>query len=186
MQEYRFAMFDVSKARQQDAEYFKAIFDEMEDGGYEALLHHLQNYDIEGINLRQPPKIEALLDQILASMPVEQSWWLEVLQQGKIKSHDKEWEAPFKFEKLHQSYTDHARELGLRRPLTKEVLGRRVRKFAPIYYKRPDNKKPREYWLQPLEDCRRTFEGFLGVSDLLERSRVTSSRYVDGSVDTAT
>ena len=93
MQEYRFAVFDVSKARQQDAKYFKAIFDEMEDGGYEALLHHLQNYDIEGINLRQPAKTEALLDQILASMPVEQSWWLEVLQQGKIKSHDKEWEA---------------------------------------------------------------------------------------------
>jgi len=164
MQERRFAVFDVSKARQQDAKYFKSIFHEMEIGGYAALLYHLQNYDIEGVNLRQPPKTEALLDQVLSSMPPEQSWWLEVLQRGKIKSFSKEWEAQFTFSELHESYTEHARELGLRRPLTKEVLGRRVRKLAPIDEQRPDSKKPRTYCFHGLEECRRAFGEFLGVS----------------------
>ena len=164
MQDRRFAVFDVSQGHQQETAYFKALIDEMENGGYEALLHHLQNLDIEGVNLRQPPRTEALVDQVLASMPVEQSWWLEVLQQGKIKSHDKEWEAKFTFNRLHDAYTDHAKELNLRRPLTKELLGRRIRKFTHIDEQRPDNAKPREYLLQPLEECRRVFEAFLGVA----------------------
>jgi hypothetical protein len=164
MQDRRFAVFDVSQARQQDVQYFKAMIDEMENGGYEALLHHLQNLDIEDVNLRQPPKTEALVDQVLASMPVEQSWWLEVLQQGWIMPFDKEWKAKFSFHDLHSSYTKHAKELRLSRPLTKETLGRRIRKFTTIDERRPDNTKSREYWLQPLEDCRRTFEEYLGIT----------------------
>ena len=92
----------------------------------------------------------------------EEAWY--VLQQGKIKSYDKEWEANFTFKRLHEAYTDHAKELGLRRPLTKEMLGRRIRKFTHIDEQRPDNAKPREYLLQPLEECRRVFEAFLGVA----------------------
>jgi hypothetical protein len=164
MQDRRFAVFDVSQGRQQDVAYFKALIDEMENGGYEALLHHLQNLDIYGVNLRQPPRTDALVEQVLASMPVEQSWWLEVLQQGKIKPFDKEWDAKFTFQRMHEAYTEHAKELGLRRPLTKELLGRRIRKFTHIDEHRPDNTKTREYWLQPLENCRRTFDAFLGVS----------------------
>jgi hypothetical protein len=163
IQDRRFAVFDVSQARQQETAYFKAMINEMENGGYEALLHHLQNLNIKDVNLRQPPKTEALVDQVLATMPVEQSWWLEVLQQGSIMPYDEEWAVLFSFYDLHKSYAEHAKELGLRRPLTKELLGRRIRKFTFIDEHRPDNSKPREYRFQSLENCRQAFEEFLGI-----------------------
>lgn len=163
MQERRFAVYDVSDARQQDLTYFKALIDQMNDGGYEALLHYLLNFDLSTVNLRQPPKTDALLDQVLASLPPEQSWWLEVLQRGWISRGDNAWCGKFTYNRVHQSYVDHAHELGISRPLTKERLGRALRNFTEVAECRKSGIKPREYFFQELDDCRVVFDNFLGM-----------------------
>ena len=163
MQERRFAVYDVSDERQQDDAYFKAIIDQMDDGGYEALLHYLLSFDISTVNLRQPPKTDALMDQVLASLPPEQSWWLEVLQRGWISRADNVWCRQFSFNRVHASYVEHAHELGISRPLTKERLGRALRKFTEVEECRKSGIKPREYFFQELGECRVAFDKSLGM-----------------------
>ena len=59
--ERRFAVLDVSPARQGDQAYFQAIKDELGDGGRAALLRHLLDVDLSGAQLRTIPRTEGLL-----------------------------------------------------------------------------------------------------------------------------
>ena len=64
----------------QNKKYFSAIATQLNNGGYEALMHYLMNYKYDEADLRDVPKTEALLEQKLQSLNHEQQWWLEVLQ----------------------------------------------------------------------------------------------------------
>ena len=44
--ERRWAVFDMGEAHVQDHAYFAAITQEMDNGGREALLYHLLNFDL--------------------------------------------------------------------------------------------------------------------------------------------
>ena len=52
-------MIDVSESRKQDTTYFGEIAKQMENGGREALLHHLLHLDISDVDLRHTPKTAA-------------------------------------------------------------------------------------------------------------------------------
>jgi hypothetical protein len=84
LEERRFAVVDAGADHMQDYPYFKAIDQEMDNGGREALLHHLLNYDLSTVNLRLIPKTAALLDQKFASLSPEQGWWLDLLRAGRL------------------------------------------------------------------------------------------------------
>lgn len=88
----RFFMLDLSDDHRQDSEYFKAIDDELNDGGYEALLHHLMTIDLSEIDLRKTPKTEALDDQKQLNLSPEESWWYDKLHEGRILSRHEAWE----------------------------------------------------------------------------------------------
>ena len=64
----RWAIFDIGEDQMQDNAYFAAIDEEMNNGGREALLHYLLNFDLTQVNLRVIPKTAALLDQQIESM----------------------------------------------------------------------------------------------------------------------
>jgi hypothetical protein len=81
--ERRFAVLDVSDAHKQDHTYFAAIDHEMNNGGREALLHHLLNFDLSKVNLRAIPKTGALLEQKIASLSPEAGWLLDLLNRGE-------------------------------------------------------------------------------------------------------
>ena len=66
--ERRFAVFDVGEGKIKNNDYFAAIDAEMNNGGREALLHHLLNFDLSQINLRVIPNTEALMEQIVESI----------------------------------------------------------------------------------------------------------------------
>lgn len=60
----RFMVPTVSSERVKDHEYFRKIFAQLNDGGYEALLYHLLNeIDIRDFNVRAVPKTAALAEQ---------------------------------------------------------------------------------------------------------------------------
>jgi hypothetical protein len=52
----------------QNHDYFKAIVDQMEHGGREAMLYDLQHADLSNFNPRQIPMTDALQDQKFRSM----------------------------------------------------------------------------------------------------------------------
>ena len=56
-------MLEVGEGHMQDKAYFAAIDAQMDKGGREALLDHLLQFDLKGIDLRTIPKTAALLDK---------------------------------------------------------------------------------------------------------------------------
>jgi hypothetical protein len=55
----------VSPVHKQDFDYFGAIFKQLDDGGYEALLYHLLNeVDLRDFAVRKVPRTAGLLEQI--------------------------------------------------------------------------------------------------------------------------
>ena len=82
--ERRWAVFDMGEDHMQDHAYFAAIDHEMNNGGREALLHYLLNFDLSQVDLRTIPKTAALLDQQIESMTPEQAWWFDTLMSGVL------------------------------------------------------------------------------------------------------
>ena len=82
--ERRYFMMDVSGSRIRDFEYFKAIRRELENGGYEALLHHLKSVDLDGFEVRDVPETAALRSQMNETMSGVEAAWFECLVRGEI------------------------------------------------------------------------------------------------------
>lgn len=131
--ERRFAIFDVGDNCIQNHAYFKAMFKELENGGYEALLHYLQNYDLDSVDLYSIPRTKALLDQKMMSLDPHEAWWFECLQQGWIvDANDGAWPDKTAKSFVHSSYLKYCERIGIRSyKKDKETLGRAMRKIVP-------------------------------------------------------
>lgn len=85
----RFAMFDVSSHRQRDTEYFRALFEEIEDGGLSAMLHDLLQMDLKGWHPEpERPETAALAIQKIKSLRGIQREWYNLLLTGQLPIHD--------------------------------------------------------------------------------------------------
>ena len=82
----------------------------MDNGGREALLHYLLNFDLSKVTLRVIPKTAALLDQQIESMTPEQAWWLETLTRGVLPERAEKAEDRTCAKRLiHRRYIRHAK-----------------------------------------------------------------------------
>jgi hypothetical protein len=185
MDDRRFAVIEVSSAREQDAPYFAAVNAQLESGGRSALLHYLMHYDLAGFDLRSLPKTSARLEQQLLSLDAVTSWWLEMLMNGQHKALDRhlsqkgmpvfmEWRfgEPVCTEMLYRFYIYHCDDLKQNHRLTPTAFGIKVvRNLLPGVVKREvraDEAKlynielrSRVYELPPLAEARATFEGLV-------------------------
>jgi hypothetical protein len=130
LEERRFAVFDVGEGRIQDHTYFAAIEDQLEHGGYGALLYFLQRFDLGSVDLRKIPKTEALLEQKQASFSPLQAWWMDVLQSGRLPG-DKGGEGRSPAPILYDHFIGHAQKVGLSRRATETMLGQFLRRYVP-------------------------------------------------------
>jgi hypothetical protein len=170
LDERRFATLDVGDAHIQDHDYFAAIDAEMKNGGREALLHYLQNFDLKQVDLRQIPRTKALLDQKINSLDPQQAWWLDVLARGELP-----WGCDYRrecaTEKLFNTYVSHAMRQGVRRRTIETQLGIFLKKYVPNLKRNlrgqyqtwtaADKVKHVDgptYEFPPLKDCRAEFE----------------------------
>jgi hypothetical protein len=87
--ERRWFVLDVSDRRIGDRVYFKAIAEQMEDGGLAAMIHELVNRDISRFEVRDVPETEALAEQKALSLDSLDKWWRDVLNRGYV------WESRF-------------------------------------------------------------------------------------------
>jgi hypothetical protein len=85
LEERRFFVLDIPDTRQQDHKYFKAIVDQMDNGGVEAMLHDLMELDISGVDLRKFEQTQGLFEQKLHSMTTIQKYWHERLVDGNLR-----------------------------------------------------------------------------------------------------
>ena len=166
-EERRFAVLDVGDGRMQDRVYFGAIMHEMkEKGGYEALLHFLQHFDLSSVDVTKVPKTAALDEQKIHSLSPEARWWLDILMDGRLPG-DARAEGLCLTRHLYAHYLEYMKGLGAYTRLSKTQLGLLLKKWVP------EKKKPRvkagedrSYWHQfpPLNVCRKAFEKRFGWS----------------------
>ena len=81
----RFAIFDVSEAHQREVEYFAKLAEWRKNGGVAALLYYfLNDVDITKVDLRNPPRTFALMENQIATLRGVKRFWFDVLRSAKL------------------------------------------------------------------------------------------------------
>jgi len=116
----RFFVLEVGDEAKNNHDYFGAIWQQMESGGYQAMLHDLLQHDLAGFNVRQAPVTEALQHQKKLSLSTAEAWWLDVLLRGYVfksrlglEDYFSQWNDEVSTELLcasYSEYADHRRE----------------------------------------------------------------------------
>jgi len=168
--ERRFAVIDVGERCKEDHDYFAAIDEEMSNGGREALLHYLLNFDLSQVNLRVIPKTEALLEQIIETATPEQAWWLDTLKRGELPWGISEANTCPK-KTLFRRYVQHANLQGTRRRAVEVKIGIFLTRYVGPnlvsdqkktyrFYHRNGRRFEERGWVYtfpPLKECRERF-----------------------------
>ena len=162
----RFVVLEAGVAKQQDSGYFKAIADQMENGGREALMKFLMDRDLYGINLRNIPKTSALTDQLLYSLDSVGQWLYTCLDYGGyqeglgITIELKEWPKLILTDHFRNAYLNYCNQNSINYKVSGPVFGKRLKELLPSIKKdRKTIAKKREmvYFLPSLEDAKEQF-----------------------------
>jgi hypothetical protein len=166
--ERRFCVMDVSERRMQQSSYFEKLMEQMEHGGYEALLHHLLTLDYSDVDLRQIPRTAALFEQQVSSLRPEEGWWYDVLSRGALPG-DFEGYGLVRRSLLYTHYLHSLNRLGVRRRSLETQVGRFLNKYVPGVRREdqkvgpdPQAKAQGIYRFPSLKECRKAFAKRLG------------------------
>ena len=86
--ERRFGVFNVSERYLQDDKWFTPLYEQLEDGGYAAMLFDLLKRDLGGFHPRRLPKTVALREQQRQGLQPCDAWWVELLEIGVLEGAD--------------------------------------------------------------------------------------------------
>jgi hypothetical protein len=160
----RFFVLNVPNTKMGNFPYFKKIMKQMEAGGYAAMLHDLQNYDLTNFDIRAIPNTVGLQQQKELSLPAEARWLQEVLYRGYVGHSGETWERIPKSEKLYAHYVTFAREAKEYQALSANIFGSKMKEMGF----RPTRTGPKAaqyhgYTLGALADARAQFDKIQGV-----------------------
>ncbi len=169
----RFLVLEVGDGAKNNHEYFGALWQQMEAGGHAAMLHDLLAYDLSGFNVRAVPTTAGLQHQQKLSLPTTESWWQDCLARGYVfrsrlglEKHFGEWLEEISTELLFASYIEFAERRHERHLLSREMLGRFMRKMGA---------RPKRLGLAPvgehLTDEPSPFGGSHRVAEAVEHPR---------------
>lgn len=160
--ERRVTVLDVGKGVQQNKEYFKEMAEQLNDGGYEALLYYFLNYKYDPIIPSRILKTHALLDQKLYSMPHEAKWWYDCLKQGSIKIGDGLWPVDsIRVDDFYAAYSDWADMVKVKNKMSKNALSRALKKWVQLEHKKI-YVEGWSYLIGELASCKEQFEAAIG------------------------
>ena len=179
--ERRFFVLEVSTGRQGDKDYFAAIAEQMENGGYEALLHYLRSYDLSNFEVRDVPTTEALREQKLLSLSPDEDWWYQKLLCGQLTMESAEWPKEVMNRVLVDDYVEHTRRHNAPKRSSETRLAHFIRRVLPRCrttqrlakvtlptvegHTIQKNIKALFYEIPPLNECRKKWEENHGVMD---------------------
>ncbi|MEM9402379.1 MAG: DUF5906 domain-containing protein [Pseudomonadota bacterium] len=155
----RFLVLDVGDCQKQNSAYFRAIQDQLDSGGYEALLHYLQDFDISEFDHRAIPDTAAKRDQKLRSLDTYQQIIFEMLEEGDSRSayedSDGHW---VRGPELLRHIRGRSAETNIGRILN-AISERKAKRMVNEH---GDVKQRWCYLLKPLSRAREAFEDFVG------------------------
>jgi hypothetical protein len=176
LEERRFNVLDVADSHQQDHVYFKAIIDQMENGGIEAMLYDLLKLNITGMNLREFEQTQALLEQKLESMTPVQKYWFNKLQDGTLlpEGDANRYGDPTKLgwdmvprNLQHQDFLEFCQSLKVR-PMDSSQFGSALNKLCKgikNIQKNINGERPRVREFPSLDNCRKQFETLMKLDN---------------------
>jgi len=182
--ERRYFVLDMGERRKQDKKYFKDLLTQMESGGYEALLYYLQSIDLSDFQVRDVPDTEALQEQKLLSMSIDEEWWYRKLQNGRILDHHSSWDRDVLCDSITHDFTNYAEKWKFSRRGNETALGRFLSRVCPhinksqrrVIFEEPDEQgRPRRvakrayyYDFGTLDQCREAWTKIYGKIDWME------------------
>jgi hypothetical protein len=163
----RFAVIEVSDLHKKDTEYFGRLKDQLTNGGYGALLHHLLNFDLTDVDLRALPQTEARLAQQLLSLGPIDKWWHGRLEAGAPTSMRDDWVEKCPKSEMYEDYVQESGNAGARHRGTGTEFGMRLYRIVPGLGQSREKDttsgtRRKFYKLPPLAECRASFEKLLG------------------------
>jgi hypothetical protein len=179
--ERRWLVLDVHKGNHQDSRFFKAIVDQMESGGYEALLYTLLTRDLTNFNVRDVPKTEALQEQKLLSLEPFEQWWYAKLCDGLVLQEHQAWKCEVLKDALIHDFTEDMKQWNMQRRGNRVQLGKFLSHVVPTLRTAQiscstkihigngiivdDEPKRRYHYILPdLEQCRKFWEERYGAT----------------------
>jgi hypothetical protein len=173
----RFCVLEVSEERKSDHDYFAAIWREMDNGGYEAMLHDLLTYDLTRFNVRAVPVTRGLQTQRGLSLGTGEAWWRDVLHRGYVyksklglEEYFSQWHDVVATEILFISYEDYAKGRHERHPMSRETFGRFMRETTGGKSTRPAKVVTGEH----MTDVANSFGGTSRKAAVVEQERATA------------
>ena len=85
----RFSVLRFGEEHKDDHKYFRAMWEQLHDGGFEALLHHLlYEVDLDGFNPRKHLDTKELIDQKQLSLTGIEAIFFECLVRGTLPARE--------------------------------------------------------------------------------------------------
>lgn len=165
--ERRFVMLDVGTTVQRNNSYFAQMQAQLDDGGYQTLLHYLMNYAYEESLPRTVIVTNALCENKIYSMPDEAKWWHECLIREKIDDFSlKEEENKIQTDQFYLKYQQWCDRMKYK-PIASNILPKKMKSFIEFNKKEGFNlssKRDQFYHLPTIQLLRGQFENFLGYN----------------------
>jgi hypothetical protein len=103
----------------------------MENGGYEALLYHLQSIDLSDFNVRKVPQTEALREQKDLSLSREEEWFYQKLQDGRLVEQHPKWQGAIPTKQLEEDFTSYTQRWQMNHRGNATQLGKFLKRMFP-------------------------------------------------------
>jgi len=129
--ERRYFVLEVGDAAKQNKKFFGDMMRQMNNGGLEALLFFLQNVDLEGFQVRDVPQTDALQEQKLLSMSIDEEWWYRKLQNSRLLDGDSRWTKDSQCDSIVSDFTAYAEKWKFNRRGNETALGRFLSRVCP-------------------------------------------------------
>ena len=176
----RFVVLEVGNARMQDSSYFKALRDQMEQGGRQALMQFLLDRDLSRVELRRIPRTDALAEQQLRSLDSVGQWLYAALDAGGFEEQGaggvadfRPWPEFLQITEVHACYLFYCKRHSYSRPVPSSALGKRLNELLPCIEKRRikiGKGRKNAYLFTPLDVARDEF---------VQVNRLTSIRWAE-------
>lgn len=167
--ERRYNCLETPGGHANDMDYWQAIRDQMDGGGYEALLHILLTWDLKAIDIRRLLKTKALADQKMESLDPIGRWVHESLRAGYLLGCEEgfegtEWPERVGTAEILRYVQRYMRDHNIRAWVPSiDKIGRRLKTILPgVHRKQANDKKSYFYVLPAIEDARANFDKFIG------------------------
>jgi len=172
----RWQLFEVGDRNREDHEYFGALFEQLENGGREAMLYDLQRREIStGPDPRRTIKTAGLFEQVLRAQGPEFRYIFQLLDEGNLPQSNADGNGPgvttirAMYEEMQENHPNaryvHMTSFG--RQLNQVFPNIRTAQngtYLKGYGTNLEGKRSTRYCFPSLEECRRDFERYVGQS----------------------